>query len=414
MATRMGSSIRARSRKRTLGGKGEAREKGHYRQWIPEYREKDAVMHSATLKTEPLIMEWTPEREKAFHDLKVTIEKSIPIVLDHPCTVIVPHAVLLLLNSAATQHFTTARRASYEVILLSRSNCTYRRSLAINPATFVPLPSAQQDGDDHDCLLAMKATTTPPPDLRSKPIDNTDLILFTDGSLHRPRDDLLLAGYAIVTPHEIVEAYVLTIGTSAQEAELYAITRACFNFGLRKSCQCLPDSRYVFGIAHDYGQLWKKRGFITLSGKAIKHTSFVLNLLEVIQLPQTLVIIKCEAHTSAKNEVSKGNRFADMVANQVALQQEPVLQTPRAESGGKECMDVQQLQEAQNLASQQEKCAWSKSACYQNTGLWRHPDGLVMCPHSFFCPWLAWHMARLTRGKEGCSMPSFNNGTPQG
>ena len=46
------------------------------------------------------------------------VEKASTIILDHPCTIITLHAVLLLLNSSATQHFSAARRTGYEVILL--------------------------------------------------------------------------------------------------------------------------------------------------------------------------------------------------------------------------------------------------------------------------------------------------------
>lgn len=106
----------------------------------------------------PAVVNGMPACLQAVVATATMIEKSIPIVLDHPCAVTVPHAVMLLFNSAATQHFTATRRTGYEVILLSHPKYTYQRSPAINSATFVPLP---QEGCDHDCLLFVEVTATP-------------------------------------------------------------------------------------------------------------------------------------------------------------------------------------------------------------------------------------------------------------
>lgn len=204
----------------------------------------------------PPVVRGMPACLRAVAATAVMVEKSVPIVLDHPCTVVTAHAVLLLLNSAVTQHFTASRRTGYEVLLLSHPNYTYRRAPAVNPATFVPIKE-ENDPDLHDCLLTVEIATLPRPDLQTEPMDNPDLILYTDGSSHRPSDELLLAGYAIVNPHEIVEAFALPPGTSAQAAELFALTRACI-LAKDQSANIYTDSRYAFGVVHDSGQLWKK------------------------------------------------------------------------------------------------------------------------------------------------------------
>ena len=157
----------------------------------------------------------------------VMVEKSSPIVLDHDCTIYVPHAVKLLLNSAATQHFTNARRTGYEVILLSKPNLHLKRSPPVNPATLM-FDYYENDAYEHPCVETVEQYTSPRPDLKQTPLDNCDLILYTDGSSSRLTDTDYRSGYAVVTDFDIVESASLPPGTSAQLAELYALTRALF------------------------------------------------------------------------------------------------------------------------------------------------------------------------------------------
>ncbi len=43
-----------------------------------------------------------------------------------------------------------------------------------------------------------------------------------------------------------------------------------------------------FGVAHDFGLLWKMRGLLTSSGKPIQHHTLVADLFEAILLPSQL------------------------------------------------------------------------------------------------------------------------------
>lgn len=52
-------------------------------------------------------------------------------------------------------------------------------------------------------------------------------------------------------PDPILEDGYLTSATSAQQAELYALTRACL-IHKGKNVNIYTDSRYTFGVAHDY------------------------------------------------------------------------------------------------------------------------------------------------------------------
>ncbi|MGL4646702.1 MAG: RNase H family protein [Cetobacterium sp.] len=50
---------------------------------------------------------------------------------------------------------------------------------------------------------------------------------------------------------------------SAQAAELIAQTETC-KLEQSKSVTIYTDSRFAFRVVHDFGTLWKHRGFLTL------------------------------------------------------------------------------------------------------------------------------------------------------
>lgn len=57
--------------------------------------------------------------------------------------------------------------------------------------------------------------------------------------------------------------------SSAQQAELIALTRAC-QLAKGKSVSIYKESHYAFGVVYDFGILRKQRGFLTSSGQPIK------------------------------------------------------------------------------------------------------------------------------------------------
>ena len=77
----------------------------------------------------------------------------------------------------------------------------------LNPATLQPLPD---DGEPHsiprDCLATVEMVSKPPEDLSDIPLDNTDSLLFCDGSCKRNFWGNIITGSTIVSPHERLEA----------------------------------------------------------------------------------------------------------------------------------------------------------------------------------------------------------------
>ena len=61
----------------------------------------------------------------------------------------------------------------------------------------------------------------------------------------------------------IVEARALSPKTSAQEAELIALTRALALSEGRK-VNIWTESKYAFGVAHGHGAIWKERGLLSV------------------------------------------------------------------------------------------------------------------------------------------------------
>ncbi|KAG6928860.1 hypothetical protein G0U57_006885, partial [Chelydra serpentina] len=143
------------------------------------------------------------------------VEISDSLVLCSPLTLLVPHSVETLLHCSQ-----------------------------LNPATLLPLSN---DGDSHDYLSIVSAVTVPRSDLSDVPLPNSDLVLFTDGSCFRDNQGHLLARYTVVSLSETLEAAPSPSVTSAQVAELVALTRACFLVEGR--CATIyTDSRYAFGL----------------------------------------------------------------------------------------------------------------------------------------------------------------------
>ena len=81
--------------------------------------------------------------------------------------------------------------------------------------------------------------------------------------------------------------------------------------------QCINiyiDSKYVYGIVHDFANLWEERNFKTSDGKPISHHNIVTELISAAQQPLKLAVIKVAGHTTGESDEAKGNRFADEVA----------------------------------------------------------------------------------------------------
>ena len=127
------------------------------------------------------------------------------------------------------------------------------------------------------------------------------------------------AGYAVVSNFETIEAKPLPPGTSAQLAELIALTRA-LELGKGKRIAIYTDSKYAFLVLHAHATVWKERGHLTTRGSATKYGDQILWLLEAVHLPIEVSVSHCKKHQKGNMEVVRGNQAADQAAKRAALQ----------------------------------------------------------------------------------------------
>ena len=124
------------------------------------------------------------------------------------------------------------------------------------------------------CLETLDHWTKPQEGLSEDPLTNPEEIWYTDGSrfvLGGKRR----AGYAVVSNYKITEAKPLPPGTSAQLAELIALTRA-LELGKGKRVAIYTDSMYAFLVLPAHAAVWKERGCLTTRGSPIKYGGQIL------------------------------------------------------------------------------------------------------------------------------------------
>ncbi|XP_068854212.1 ribonuclease H-like [Aphelocoma coerulescens] len=183
----------------------------------------------------------------------------------------------------------------------------------VNPASF--LSGNQGEPVRHDCLETIEATYSSRPDLKDTPLDNAET-WFTDGSSYIISGKRH-AGYAVTTCQEVIESGPLPTNTSAQKAEIIALTRA-LEMAKGKKINIYTDSRYAFGVVHAQGAIWKEGGLLNSHGKNIKHAQEIMRLLEAVQLPEKVAIMHIRAHQKVSSELEEGNELADREAKEAA------------------------------------------------------------------------------------------------
>ena len=101
------------------------------------------------------------------------------------------------------------------------------------------------------------------------PLSGAEDTWFTDGSSN-VLNGQKYKGAAGTRTTQVVWAEPLPTGTSAQRAELIALTRA-LRLGKEKRLNIYTDNRYAFATAHIHGAIYKERGFLTAEGKTTKN-----------------------------------------------------------------------------------------------------------------------------------------------
>lgn len=199
-------------------------------------------------------------------------------------------------------------------MLLDAERVQFGPVVALNPATLLPLP---EEAKQHDCLQILAEVHGTRPDLSDQPLQNADHTWYTDDNSFLAEGERK-AGAAVTTEDKVIWAKALPAGTSAQRAELIALTQA-LKMAKGKRLNIYTDSRYAFATAHIHGEIYRRRGLLTSEGKDIKNKAKILALLEALFLPKRLSIIHCPGHQKGHNPEARRNRLADATAREAAM-----------------------------------------------------------------------------------------------
>ncbi|XP_021108235.1 uncharacterized protein LOC110347586 [Heterocephalus glaber] len=228
-------------------------------------------------------------------------------------TLITPHAIEPLLNSSPSKWLSNARLLQYQGLLLEQPRIKFATTTGLNPPTL--LPESDEQMPIHDCLETLANSRGGRPDLTDQALPHAEITFYTDGYSF-VRDGVRYAGAAMVNQDQQVEwEQGLPQGTSAQRAELIALTKA-LKLGKGKRINIFTDSRYAFATAHVHGEIYQNRGLLTSKGKEIKNKTEILTLLQAIWLPQEVVIIHCHGHQKGSSPEVIENNAADQAARQ--------------------------------------------------------------------------------------------------
>ncbi|XP_062951486.1 uncharacterized protein LOC134376867 [Cynocephalus volans] len=263
-------------------------------------------------KLDPVASGW-PTCLKAVAAVALLLKDADKLTLGQNVTVIASHSLESIVRQPPNRWMTNARMTHYQSLLLNE-RISFAPPAVLNPATLLPVES--ESTPVHQCseILAEEAGTRR--GLKDQPLPGVPA-WYTDGSSFIA-EGKWRAGAAIVDGKRTVWASSLPEGTSAQKAELIALTQA-LRLAEGKNINIYTDSRYAFATAHIHGAIYKQRGLLTSAGKDIKNKQEILALLEAIHLPKQVAIIHCPGHQRGNNPVAAGNRRADEAAKQAAL-----------------------------------------------------------------------------------------------
>ena len=149
----------------------------------------------------------------------------------------------------------TDSRLKYQSLLLEGPVTKLKVCGNLNPATF--FPEKKNETHDHDCSQFLTLNYAAWEDLMDTPLDNPDMEIFTHG-ISFVRDGKHNAGYAVVTAEQVLEAKFLPQATSAQLAELVALTRV-LELSKGQRVNIYTDSKYVYLTLHAHAATWKER-----------------------------------------------------------------------------------------------------------------------------------------------------------
>jgi hypothetical protein len=190
--------------------------------------------------------------------VSLLVLKAQKLILNHPLTVYTPHDLGGILNSKGELWLSDSHLPKYQAQLLGWTEITLRTCQSLNPASLLP---EAEGNPEHSCEEVLMENYAVRPDLTDWPLKNPDLDLHTDGSSFA-KNGARHTGFAVVTEFGILKSDPLPPNTSAQLAELVALTEA-LRLSKEQRVNIYTDSKYTFLILHGHAAIWKKREMLT-------------------------------------------------------------------------------------------------------------------------------------------------------
>lgn len=265
-------------------------------------------------KLDPVASGW-PACLRAVAAVAVLVKDADKLTMGQRLTIIAPHTLESIIRQPPDRWLSNARMTHYQSVLLNEDRIQFGPPVVLNPATLLP-DTATQEGVLHTCQEILAEETGTRKDLRDQPLSEAQLTWFTDGSSYII-EGKRVAGVAVVDNKQVIWASSLPEGTSAQKAELIALTQT-LRLAEGKDINIYTDSRYAFATAHIHGAIYRQRGLLTSAGKEIKNKEEILNLLEAVHLPKKVAIIHCPGHQKGRSRIAEGNQRADREAKRAA------------------------------------------------------------------------------------------------
>ncbi len=327
------------------------------------------------------------------------------MVLGQTVNVKCPHAVSALMNQAKVTSVTSSRWGNW-LATLTAPNIVIQRAPVTNPSSCMMSAMTEFVLEDegemtHDCVTLTYAATS---EIAETPIENAELELFVDGSAQVIEGNRR-AGYAVTSTTEVVASGRLPDHFSAQAAELVALTRAC-TLASGSVANIYTDSRYAFGVIHDFGVIWQTRKFLTSAGSPIKHAGLVKDLMFAMKLPKKLAVIKVKAHLTTNTTEAKGNALADVAAKQACFY--ATVQVCSGSTAQKIILPPESIVDLYKDVPLYEAWTWlDKGATVDSSGCWTK-GGKYVAPESLL-PYLAQQIHSLGHSGPATMNHRFSN-----
>lgn len=241
------------------------------------------------------------------------VKDSDKLTLGQPVTIIALHTLESVIRQPPDRWISNARLTHYQSLLLN-DRVLFGAPVVLNLVTL--LPEATEQKPIHVCADILAEASGVREDLTDVPLPGCPS-WYADGSSFLV-EGKRRAGAAVVDGKRTIWSSGLPEGTSAQKAELIALTQA-LRLAEGKNINIYTDSRYAFATAQVHGAIYRQRGLLMSTGKDVKNKDVILSLLEAVHLPRKVAIIHCPGHQRGQDAVAKGNHMADTTAKQATL-----------------------------------------------------------------------------------------------